>query len=130
MVSDKLELMLNDPRHQGWSVHDMTIHGWEEVVMLKHSDGWIAGVVNLSANSMLYVGPGGMVQYQVKINHKIVVDSDGLRLTEVVVLQDSRPTSEIITSRVDALVEYIDGHNLNLNAERFVNFLNQQKESA
>ena len=130
MVSNKLELMLNDPKYRGWSVHDMTIHGWEDAVLIKHSDGWIAGVVSLSANSMLYCGPGGMVQYQIKINHKIVVDSNGLQLTEVVVLQDSQPTSEIITSRVDALCCYVDDFNLKLNAERFTNYVNQQKESA
>ena len=117
-MKSKLDYLLNDPRNRGWSVYSPTIHGWEEAVLLGHNDGWIAGIVSLSANSMLYYGPEGtLIQYQVEIDHMIINDNDGVHLAEGVVLKISAPPSGHRTSRVDALIRYVDQHNTRLKVQ-------------
>ena len=115
MLLNKLDYFLTYPPHQGWGIHS-TIEGWQAAVLLSHSDGRIAGVVDLSQDSMLYYGPEQtLMLYRVKIDHIVANENGKVTLREYFCLVLEAPDHEHRTSQVDALCRYVDEYNDRIN---------------
>lgn len=115
MLLNKLDYFLTYPPHQGWGIHS-TIDGWQAAVLLSHSDGQIAGVVDLSHDSMLYYGPEQtLTMYRVRIDHIVANENGKVRLVEGFYLITEAPEHAHRTSQVEALCRYVDEYNDRIN---------------